>query len=151
MGMLKCYMGCSCISIADGLHKAQTATKVLFGGDLGSVTGEEIVQAFKDDSSRLVQLDRNQVIGSGLDGIATLAKATKSKCKLHVARFPEIPFNIAIVVLADAQKRIKAGGLYLNNARVADPRYKVAESDLLDGQVCVIRCGKSSYHLVHVV
>ncbi|KAI7883541.1 putative tyrosine-tRNA ligase [Lichtheimia hyalospora FSU 10163] len=115
----------------DGLHKAQTATKVLFGGDLGSVTGEEIVQAFKDDSSRLVQLDRNQVIGLGLDGIATLAKATKSK--------------------SDAQKRIKAGGLYLNNTRVADPRYKVVESDLLDGQVCVIRCGKSSYHLVHVV
>lgn len=55
---------------------------MLFGGDLGSVTGEEIVQAFKDDSSRLVRLDRSQVIGSGLDGIATLAKATKSKCKL---------------------------------------------------------------------
>lgn len=68
----------------DGLHKAQTATKVLFGGDLGSVTGEEIVQAFQDDSSRLVQLDRSQVIGSGLDGIATLAKATKSKCKLSL-------------------------------------------------------------------
>lgn len=56
-----------------------------------------------------------------------------------------------IMVLADAQKRIKAGGLYLNNARIADPRYKVVESDLLDGQVCVIRCGKSSYHLVQVV
>lgn len=55
------------------------------------------------------------------------------------------------MVLADAQKRIKAGGLYLNNARIADPRYKVVESDLLDGQVCVIRCGKSSYHLVQVV
>lgn len=78
---LKHQVGIFTSIIVDGLHKAQTATKVLFGGDLGSVTGEEIVQAFKDDSSRLVQLDRSQVIGSGLDGIATLAKATKSKCK----------------------------------------------------------------------
>ncbi|KAI9313342.1 putative tyrosine-tRNA ligase [Dichotomocladium elegans] len=115
----------------DGLRKAQTATKVLFGGSLGSVTGREIVEAFQEDTTRMVTVERNKVVNAGLDAIATLAKATRSK--------------------SEAQKLIKSGGIYLNNVRVTDPRKKIGEADLLDGLVCVIRSGKSSYHLVHVV
>ncbi|KAI8376135.1 tyrosine-tRNA ligase [Radiomyces spectabilis] len=115
----------------DGVQQAQTATKVLFGEDLGALNGQTIVNAFKHDRSRFTTLERAQVIGQGLDTIATLANATKSK--------------------SEAQKRIKAGGMYLNNIRVSDPRHKVEPTDLIDGQVCVLRLGKSSYHLVHVI
>lgn len=44
-----------------------------------------------------------------------------------------------------------SGGLYLNNERVSDFRQKVAEQDLLDGLVCVLRTGKSNYWLVEIV
>jgi tyrosyl-tRNA synthetase len=53
--------------------------------------------------------------------------------------------------IADAQKKIKAGGLYLNNSRVTDTRKTIEESDLIDGKVCILRVGKSSYYLIEVV
>lgn len=53
--------------------------------------------------------------------------------------------------IADAQKKIKAGGLYLNNARITDTRHTIQESDLIDGKVCVLRVGKSSYYMIQVV
>ena len=65
----------------DGVKKAQVATKVLFGGDIRTVSGQEIVDAFENDGSRMVKLDRNTVVDSNLDLVATLAKATRSKCK----------------------------------------------------------------------
>ncbi|KAI8147148.1 hypothetical protein BJV82DRAFT_643130 [Fennellomyces sp. T-0311] len=115
----------------EGVKKAQVATKVLFGGDIATVSGQEIVDAFKHDSSRMVTLDRSTVVNGKLDLVSTLAKSTRSK--------------------SEAQKLIKSGGMYLNNVRVADPRHTVTESDLIDGKVCVIRAGKASYHIVHVV
>ncbi|KAI9278277.1 hypothetical protein BDA99DRAFT_473370 [Phascolomyces articulosus] len=115
----------------DGVKKAQVATKVLFGGDIGNVSGQEIVDAFEHDSSRMVTLDRSVVVNGNLDMVATLAKATRSK--------------------SEAQKLVKAGGMYLNNIRVTDPRHKISESELIDGKVCVLRAGKASYYIVNIV
>lgn len=56
-----------------------------------------------------------------------------------------------LLYLADAQKKIKAGGLYLNNTRITDTRHTIAESDLIDGKVCILRVGKSSYYLIEVI
>lgn len=53
--------------------------------------------------------------------------------------------------IADAQKRIKAGGLYLNNTRITDTRQTIQESDLIDGKICILRVGKSSYYMIEVV
>ncbi|KAI8879954.1 hypothetical protein K501DRAFT_225665 [Backusella circina FSU 941] len=115
----------------EGLRKAQTATSVLFGQDLSTLSGDDIIEAFKTDANRFVQLDRASVVGAGLDQVAAITNAAKSK--------------------SDAQKKIKAGGFYLNNARVNNPRQVIQASDLIDDKVCVLRTGKSSYHLVHVL
>lgn len=115
----------------DGLRKAVTATQVLFGGDLTSLSGDHIVEAFNTDANRFVRLEKSSVIGEGLDKIASITNAAKSK--------------------SDAQKKIKAGGFYLNNVRVTDTRKTIEESDLIDGKVCILRVGKSSYFLVEVV
>ncbi|OAD76424.1 hypothetical protein PHYBLDRAFT_109741, partial [Phycomyces blakesleeanus NRRL 1555(-)] len=115
----------------EGVQKAKTASQVLFGGDLSTLTGREILDAFKDDSSRLAKFERSKIESCGLDVLATLANATQSK--------------------SEAQKKIKAGGMYINNVRVIDPRYKVTEADWIDNEVCVLRVGKSSYHLIQAV
>ncbi|RUP49362.1 putative tyrosine-tRNA ligase [Jimgerdemannia flammicorona] len=114
-----------------GLRHARVATDVLFGGSLQDVSGRDLAAAFEHDSSRLVRLAKDQVVGQGLDAVAVLAGATKSK--------------------SEAQKLVKSGGLYLNNQRVLDMRQKIGEQDLLDGMVCVFRTGKSSYRLVEVL
>ncbi|KAI9254647.1 tyrosine-tRNA ligase [Sporodiniella umbellata] len=114
-----------------GLQKAQTATQVLFGQDVSSLTGERIIEAFKDDSHRFTQIDRSKLIGVGLDHIATMAQAAKSK--------------------SDAQKKIKSGGFYLNNERVNSHKQTLEESNLIDGKVCILRVGKASYYLVQAI
>ncbi|CEP12620.1 hypothetical protein [Parasitella parasitica] len=116
---------------ADGLRKAITATKVLFGDDLSTLSGDHIIEAFKYDANRFIQLDKSEVIGSGLDKIASITNAAKSK--------------------SDAQKKIKAGGFYLNNSRVTNIKQTIEEKDLIDGKICVLRVGKSSYYLIEAV
>ncbi|KAG0171064.1 tyrosyl-tRNA synthetase [Apophysomyces sp. BC1034] len=115
----------------DAVRQAQVATKVLFGESLTNIHGQDIVDAFKHDHHRFYSTERNQLIGVELGKIAVQAKATKSR--------------------SEAQKLIKAGGFYLNDVRVTDHRYTLSETDLLDQQVCVLRVGKSSYHVVHAM
>lgn len=66
---------------SDGLRKAKTATRVLFGDDLSTLPGDHIIEAFKSDANRFIQLERSAVIGAGLDKVASITNAAKSKCK----------------------------------------------------------------------
>ncbi|KAG1150175.1 hypothetical protein G6F37_011263 [Rhizopus arrhizus] len=115
----------------NGVQKAQTATKVLFGQDLSSLSGNQIIEAFKDDTYRFTQLDRSSLVGIGLDQLAAITNAAKSR--------------------SDAQKKMKAGGFYLNNVRVNNHKQMLEEKDLIDGKVCVLRVGKSSYYLIQAI
>jgi tyrosyl-tRNA synthetase len=130
-----------------------TATKVLFGGDISLLSGDHIIEAFNTDQNRFIQLDRSSVIGHGLDKIASITNAAKSKCKffLDVTQPPSLTRIFFLKFLADAQKKMKAGGFYLNNIRVTDTRKIIQETDLIDGKVCILRVGKSSYYLIQVV
>ncbi|KAI8078771.1 tyrosine-tRNA ligase [Halteromyces radiatus] len=114
----------------DAVQQAKVATKVLFGQDLSNVSGQDILNAFEHDHSRFASLEQDKVVGVGIDQLATMIKATKSK--------------------SEAQKLIKAGGMYINNVRVMDSRQKISSGDLIDNTICLLRVGKSSYHIVHV-
>lgn len=63
------------------MSKAKTATKVLFGGDLAEIGANDIIKAFAHDSQRLRTAQVDQVLNVGIDAVAVLAGATKSKCK----------------------------------------------------------------------
>ncbi|KAI7899070.1 tyrosine-tRNA ligase [Cokeromyces recurvatus] len=115
----------------DGLRKAKTATQVLFGEDLSTLSGDQIIEAFKTDRNRFIKLDRSAVIGSSIDIIASVTNAAKSK--------------------SDAQKKIKAGGFYLNNQKITNVKHVIEENDLIDGKVLVLRTGKSSYYLIQII
>jgi tyrosyl-tRNA synthetase len=45
---------------------------------------------------------------------------------------------------------VKNGGVYLNNAKVADDKRAVAPGDLIDGRLALIACGKKNKMLVKV-
>lgn len=68
-------------NLVDAVHQAKVATKVLFGEDLDSVSGEDIVKAFEHDHRRFSAWDQEKVMHTGIDQLATLVKATKSRCK----------------------------------------------------------------------
>ncbi|KAI8970239.1 putative tyrosine-tRNA ligase [Mycotypha africana] len=116
---------------AMGLRKAQTATQVLFGDSLDNLSGDHIIEAFRNDYNRFKRLPRSEVIGCSIDRLAAKTSAAKSK--------------------SDAQKKMKSGGLYFNNQRVSDYKQTVMETDLIDGKVCVLRVGKASYFLIEAI
>ncbi|CEI92781.1 Putative Tyrosyl-tRNA synthetase [Rhizopus microsporus] len=115
---------------SDGLQRAQTATRVLFG-QTDSLSGDQIIQAFKGDKHRFTQLEKSRLIGAGLDQIAAMTNAVKSK--------------------SEAQKKMKAGGFYLNNTRITHHQTTLTEQDLIDGKVVILRIGKSSFYLIEAI
>ncbi|CAO3607287.1 unnamed protein product [Cunninghamella echinulata] len=114
----------------DAVHRAEVATKVLFGEDISNVSGQDILEAFVHDHHRFTELEKEKIDNIGIDQLATLIKATKSK--------------------SEAQKLIKSGGLYINNTKVNDPRQKLLSTHLIDDSICLLRTGKSSYHIIHI-
>lgn len=123
---------------ADALKRAQVATEILFplksaagsSDYLSSLSASDIVSAFARDP-RLKRLPREQVIGKSAVDVAAAAQACKTK--------------------GEARRLIKAGGLYVCNRRVLSLDSPVTDKELVDGSICVLRTGKSSYTLVHLV
>ena len=50
--------------------------------------------------------------------------------------------------LSQARKDIKAGGIYLNNVRVADENQTLAAEDYIGGNIALLRKGKKNYGVV---
>ena len=51
----------------------------------------------------------------------------------------------------DARRKIKGGGMYVNNERVEDEQMRVSKDDAVEGQFIILRQGKKKYHLVEIV
>jgi tyrosyl-tRNA synthetase len=67
---------------------------------------------------------------------------------------PDLPQILADLNLvkskSEARKAIKAGGLYINNERVADENHALAPADLIGGAIALLRKGKKSYGVVQI-
>ena len=51
---------------------------------------------------------------------------------------------------SEAMRLLKSGGVYVNNARVADERARLTPADAIGGAVFVLRKGRKDQHLVRV-
>jgi tyrosyl-tRNA synthetase len=110
------------------LKKAEQASKILFGGEIGDLGLSDLLDVFADVPS--ASLDKNLLSGLGS--------------------------NIADVVMAsglvqskgEAKRLIQGGGIYLNNQRVQDNQRAVTLSDTNEGQAFVLRKGAKDYRLV---
>ena len=110
-----------------GLAKARAATEVLYGGAIADLSDGDLADIFADVPSRTFPRDR---LAAGIR-LADLA------CEAGL--FP---------TKAEAKRRIEAGGVYLNNVRVADRERTVGSADLASESVLVLRKGKKDYLLV---
>jgi len=113
---------------SEGLSAATRASKILFGGEVGSQTDESLGEIFADVPSSEVQ--RDVLTGDGYWVVEALQAAG------------------LVGSGGEARRAIKDGGVYLNNQRVSDDQYRLTEADLASETVMVFRKGKRNYSLL---
>jgi len=113
-----------------GLSRAQQATRVLFGGELEGLAGEDIAEIFSHVPSSRIPREALEGEGKALTELLTEAGVTTSR--------------------GEARRAIEQGGVYLNNRRVEGAAARVEAEDTLEGRFLLLRKGKRQYHLVEV-
>jgi tyrosyl-tRNA synthetase len=113
------------------LQKAEQASQVLFGAELSGLSAAEVADIFADVPSG--QISAGQLQGEGLPvtDLLTVCEIVPSK--------------------GEARRAIEAGGIYLNNRRIASAGARIVLADAVDGQFLVLRRGRRNYWLVRVV
>jgi tyrosyl-tRNA synthetase len=113
------------------LDKALRASEVLFGKEISGLGVQEIVDIFADVPS--TELEKTKLS----EGSFTLTDA------------------LVVSGLApskgEARRLVSGGGVCVNNRRASDPRQLISDSDLIDGQLMVLRKGAKNYHVIRVV
>ncbi|KAI6040289.1 hypothetical protein EDC04DRAFT_2678391 [Pisolithus marmoratus] len=113
----------------DGLSAAKSATEALFGTDHSSLRADRIIRSLHNDP-RLVFCGEDEMFTEFLPNLAALHGLLPSK--------------------SAARQLVLAGGLYVNNVPVRDPRLRLTRDSLLDSRVAIVRAGKDK-HLVLVL
>jgi tyrosyl-tRNA synthetase len=113
------------------LGKALRASEILFGKEISGLSVQEILDIFADVPS--TELEKSKLDGDGftLSDALVISGLAPSK--------------------GEAKRLVQGGGVCVNNRRVSDPRQSISSSDLIDGQVLVLRKGARNYHLIKVV
>lgn len=113
------------------LGKAERASEVLFGREISGLTVQEILDIFADVPS--TELERSKLDGDAFtlsDALVTVGLAPSK---------------------GEAKRLVQGGGVCVNNRRVSDARQAISDSDLIDGQVLVLRKGAKHYHVIKIV
>ncbi|GJN91291.1 hypothetical protein Rhopal_004310-T1 [Rhodotorula paludigena] len=122
---------------AEGLGQALAATDVFYGSDLASSLKPETIAALDGSPSSavplpslLVRLPKAAHLGQSLEKVVLASGLLASKTQ--------------------ARKAIEAGTVQVNNVRVPPKSHMrmIAESDLLDGRLLVLKAGKSVHKAV---
>jgi tyrosyl-tRNA synthetase len=113
------------------LQRAETASQVLFGGEIEGLSADEIEEIFADVPSS--ELPKAVFEGEGINIVDLLAESELVKSK------------------SQGRRMVDSGGIYVNNVRVADLERNVTLEDSIEGRFLVLRRGKKSYRLVKIV
>ena len=115
---------------AEGLERAERASKVLFGGSLDGLGAEDIGDIFADVPS--TGLARAALEGDGVELAALMADKGMARSR------------------SEARRLIKGGGVYLNGARVVDLGAAVGAGSPIEDRFVVVRVGKKRYFVVEI-
>ena len=115
---------------AEGLERAEQASRVLFGGSLEGLGAEDIEEIFADVPS--TGLARSRLEGDGVELAVLMGDASMAPSR------------------SEARRLIRGGGVYLNGARVVDRVAVVGRGDLIEDRFVVVRVGKRRYFVVEV-
>jgi tyrosyl-tRNA synthetase len=113
------------------LEKALRASEVLFGKEISGLGVQEILDIFADVPS--TELEKSKLDGDGFTVTDALMVSGLAPSK------------------GEAKRLVQGGGVAVNNRRVSDPRQPISGSDLIDGQVLLLRKGAKNYHLIRIV
>jgi tyrosyl-tRNA synthetase len=112
------------------LKKAEQASRVLFGGEMGDLGLPELLDVFADAPSTAMARDVLSGAGSSIADVIVNSGLATSK--------------------GEAKRLIQGGGIYLNNQRIQDNQRMVTLTDTIEGQALVLRKGAKEYRLVKV-
>ena len=121
----------SVCNLIHGEAATQTAIKsaeVLFGAPIDGLSSEELEAIFADVPSS--EITRDKLASSSFIETMVEIKAIKSK--------------------GEGRRLVQNGGAYLNNVRVSEVDYSMADSPVADKDIFIIRTGKKSYFLVKI-
>jgi len=113
------------------LDKALRASEVLFGKEISGLGVQEILDIFADVPS--TELEKSKLGGDGFTVTEALVVSGLAPSK------------------GEARRLVQGGGVAINNRRVSDPRQTISGSELIDGQLLVLRKGAKNYHLIRIV
>ncbi len=112
---------------AEQVARAEQAAAVLFGGDIAQANAEDVLMVFADAPSTELALPAE---GVALVELLALTRLAPSR--------------------GEATRLVKSGGVYVNNARAADPRARLTAADAIGGRVIVLRKGRKDQHVVRI-
>jgi tyrosyl-tRNA synthetase len=112
------------------LQRAEQAAQVLFGGEVAGLSAAEVADIFADVPSGRVS--GGKLGGEGLPVVDLLMESRVASSK------------------GEARRAIEAGGIYLNNRRVADAALRISWADVIDNQFLVLRRGRRNYWLIRI-
>jgi tyrosyl-tRNA synthetase len=113
------------------LRKAIQASQVLFGGEIADLSASEVLDIFADVPSS--DIPWASFAGDGMPLVDLVIACGFAPSK------------------SAARRLIEAGGIYVNNRRVADVQAAIDLSALIEGQYLVLRKGAREYHLVRAL
>ncbi len=113
------------------LEKALRASEVLFGKEISGLGVQEILDIFADVPS--TELEKSKLEGNGFTIVDALVVSGLAPSK------------------GEAKRLVQGGGVCMNNRRVSDARQTISGSELIDGQVLVLRKGAKHYHVIKVI
>jgi tyrosyl-tRNA synthetase len=114
----------------DALSRAESATTVLFGGEIAGLRATDIEEIFHDVRTADQAIATFQSPGRPLIDSAVDAGIVSSK--------------------AEARRLIEGGGFYVNNRRITDSRAIVTVHDAIEGKYIVFRKGAKDYLVVRL-
>ena len=115
---------------AEQASRAEHASHVLFGEDITTLTVDEVLAVFEDVPS--TELPADAFGGEGIGMVDLVARVQLAASK------------------SEARRLVQAGGVYVNNRRVADPLARVTRAEAIGGRLFVLRKGQKQTHLVRL-
>jgi tyrosyl-tRNA synthetase len=112
---------------ADHVQRAEQAAQVLFSDNLAGASVDDVLMVFEDAPSTELSLPPD---GMPIADMLVAVKLAPSK--------------------SEAMRLLKSGGVYVNNARVADERARLTSTDAIGGAVFVLRKGRKEQHIVRL-
>lgn len=115
----------------DHVTRAEHASQLLFGEDIAQLPAADVLAVFADVPATELGAAQFQGDGMSLVDLVALVKLAPSK--------------------SEARRVVQAGGVYVNNRRMADVQSRVGASLAIEGRVLVIRKGAKQNHLIKLV